>query len=68
MEKPKMYSAAIAQGNMYVSEIDNNCHEADVIDIYETVRAGHPVIIGQDFQQLEVMAGQLGLAFVPESV
>ena len=68
MTKQKMYSASIVLGTMYVSEIENVPHDADVFDIYDTAKAGNPVIIGTDFNQLDAMAYQMGLAFVLESV
>lgn len=64
----KMYSASIVLGAMYVSEIDSVPHDADVYDIYDTAKAGNPVIVGTDLGQLNAMADQMGLAFVPESV
>ena len=64
----KMYSASIVLGAMYVSEIDSAPHDADVYDIYDTAKAGNPVIVGIDLDQLNAMADQMGLAFVPESV
>ena len=63
-----MYSASIVLGTMYVSEIDIVPNDADVIDVFDTAKAGNPVIIGTDFNQLNAMADQMGLAFVTESV
>lgn len=68
VKKQKMYSASIMLGTMYASEIESVPHDSDVLDIYDTAKAGNPVIIGTDFNQLKAMADQMGLAFVPESV
>lgn len=63
----KFYAATIESGTMYVNEIDTAPNEVTVNAIYECVRNSLTMIVDSDLERLEVMAGQMGLAFIPEA-
>lgn len=63
----KFYAATIDSGSLYVNEIDTTPNEVTVNAIYGCVQNSRPMIIDCDLERLEVMAGQMGLAFVPET-